>query len=240
MSQLVAGVDGCKNGWLVVVVQWYHGAELGRAQVVATFQQVINITSSCHAVAVDMPIGLPDRIARGGRAADREARRLLHASRRSSVFPVPPRAVLDAGSFQDAVKVAQKSSDSGSGISRQTYAILPKIREVDAVLTPELQERVVEVHPELSFRAINDETPLNFSKKSARGMLSRLALLRVAGLTEVFEQSCVFVGGNAAYDDVLDACAVAWTARRVAQKMAFRIPDPPEIDSRGLRMEMWR
>ncbi|MEJ2061235.1 MAG: DUF429 domain-containing protein [Gammaproteobacteria bacterium] len=43
-----------------------------------------------------------------------------------------------------------------------------------------------------------------------------------------------------AYDDILDACALALTARRVHLGKAQRLPDnAPPIDAHGLRMEIW-
>lgn len=39
----------------------------------------------------------------------------------------------------------------GKSLSRQAFEIISKIREVDDLMTPELQTRVFEVHPELSF-----------------------------------------------------------------------------------------
>ena len=45
---------------------------------------------------------------------------------------------------------------------------------------------------------------------------------------------------NVVKDDVLDACAACWTAKRILEKAAKRLPPDPPFDSKGLRMEMWR
>lgn len=128
---LVAGVDACRSGWMLVMVRYGEGYGLEDAGVASTFRAVIDRTSSCDAVAVDIPIGLSDRVVHGGRAADRMARQLLHTRLRSSVFPAPPRVVLKAGCWEEAVALAKSVSDTGKGITKQTFAITNKSREVD-------------------------------------------------------------------------------------------------------------
>jgi len=39
---------------------------------------------------------------------------------------------------------------------------------------------------------------------------------------------------------LLDACAALWTARRIAARAIRRIPEDPEWDAEGLRMEIVR
>jgi hypothetical protein len=80
-------------------------------------------------IALDMPIGLPER---GPRACDLEARRLLGPGRASSVFPAPIRPVLVATSYDDACQI--RLQVEGKKLSRQAWVIVPKIREVDDML----------------------------------------------------------------------------------------------------------
>jgi predicted RNase H-like nuclease len=47
------------------------------------------------------------------------------------------------------------------------------------------------------------------------------------------------VAGRAAVDDVLDAAAAAWSARRVVMDEAISLPDPPEVFSDGLPAAIW-
>ena len=95
--------------------------------------------------AIDIPIGLADR---EPRSCDVAARRLL-GPRRSSIFPAPVRAVLEAASYAEACMLSRRAS--GRGISKQLYNILEKIRTVDALQSPRLQEQLFEMGPELSF-----------------------------------------------------------------------------------------
>ena len=127
---------------------------------------------------------------------------------------------------------------NGVGLSAQAFNILAKIREVDAALDAPLQARVVEMHPELAFWAMNGSRPLAASKKSTAGRQNRLDLL-----TPFFGDVETYLGllgrRRAAVDDLLDAFAALWTARRVASGEARRLPESPPLDSAGLHMEIW-
>ena len=203
---------------------------LSEISVVRTFQDLLARTESCAAVGVDIPIGLSDD---KSRQADVRAREVLRPLRASSVFPAPVRAVLTATSYEEAC--ALSFGACGKKISKQTYAILPKIREADGAMTPELQKRVVEVHPEVSFCSLNKMQPLAHSKKSPAGAQKRERLL-----AKLFEDdlACRAVRDGVWLEDFFDACAAAWTARRLALGKAERLPAGPSVDGRGLRMEI--
>ena len=212
----VAGVDGCRAGWIVV--------HEGHAEVHADFAAVLAALPDDAVVAVDMPIGLVDEHIPGGRDVDRAARLEL-GRKRSSVFSAPPRCALGARTLPDARR-------RGGRLTLQTLNLLPRIEDVDAVMTPELQSRVFEVHPELSFGAMAGGSPVLTPKRSAAGSKERRALLQRAGVC-VPERPT-----GAVADDLLDACALMWSARRIAGGTASRLPDPPSRDSRGLSMEL--
>jgi predicted RNase H-like nuclease len=221
----VAGVDGCRAGWVVV--------HEGDAAVQPNFAGVLDALPDDAMVAVDMPIGLPERTGLGGRAAENCVRPLLGA-RQSSVFSVPSRAAIYAADYVEACGLAHASSDPPRKVSRQLFMIAPKIREVDACLLADAaaRRRVFEVHPELSFAAMNDGQPVLEPKRSATGSELRRALLARAGVQVPARPP------GAASDDLLDACALAWSAHRIADGTAHCIPDAPACDERGLRMEL--
>jgi predicted RNase H-like nuclease len=110
--------------------------------------------------------------------------------------------------------------------------VLPRIEDVDRVMTVPLQSRVFEVHPELSFAAMNDGQPVLAPKRSAAGSTRRRALLALVGV-RVPERP-----RGAAPDDLLDACALAWSAQRIVDGTARRIPAAPTRDRHGLRMQL--
>ena len=230
----VAGVDGCPGGWVVVV--WDTEAATLTPSVSWSFAELVSTHANVTVIGIDMPIGLAEGYVRG---AERAARRFI-GPRRSSVFPVPDRRLLGAGPYAETLVLARALT--GKGLSRQAHAILPKIAEVDAVMTPALQRRIVEVHPEVSFAAMaGPGRHLAHPKKTAAGFAERRELLEVALGVPIWDRAeARTVARPAGADDVLDAAAAAWSAARFARGVAGRLPDiaEPEIDTRGLRMEI--
>jgi predicted RNase H-like nuclease len=215
----VLGVDGCPGGWIGALVTGRRVRWLALPDATAV------LAVDAAAAGIDIPIGLPDC---GGRTCDLLARQRLAAAR-SSVFPAPVRAVLDAASYRDACE--RQRAATGAMISQQLWRILPKIREVDLAVTAADQRRVLEVHPEVSFRAMDSR--VFDRKKSPRGVGQRLRAL--AGWVDLGALADVPPGVR--LDDALDALAVAWTARRWLAGRAETLPaGAPELDGRGLRM----
>ncbi|MGD2217678.1 MAG: DUF429 domain-containing protein, partial [Gemmatimonadales bacterium] len=176
--RFVAGVDGCKGGWFVVLLE-LNGERrvVGESnRVVDSFDKIVALPEHPRFVAVDMPIGLPTVAMPGGRACDRQARQML-GKRGTSIFSPPVRAVLAADCYEKAVALSRASSRHTIGITKQAYGLVPKLREVHDAMTPDLQLRIREVHPELSFAIMNDGEPLVSSKHSKKGKAERLALL---------------------------------------------------------------
>lgn len=202
------------------------------------FGALLAMTAAVPIVAVDIPVGLPNRAVPGGRECDRQARKLL-GPRASSVFPPPVYRAMACEEYGAAVAANRASSEHGLGISKQCFALFPRLRDVHDHMTPELQERIHEVHPELCFYGMNGCKPLEHPKKKPEGLNQRLSLLRSAGVKFPEQHLNQFSKHAAAPDDVLDAMAAAWTACRIAQNKALQIPTTPETDARGLRMEMW-
>jgi predicted RNase H-like nuclease len=225
-----AGVDGCRAGWVVATVEVTPRARL---RVVVTVEPLLRpvverlADGGLAALGIDMPIGLPDS---GPRSADVEARARL-GPRRASLFPTPPRAVLGALDYTDALERSRAAT--GRGISRQAFHLLPKMREVAAAARPELQPALCEVHPETSFAALGG-APCRHPKRTPAGRAERVALLApvVDGLDAALAMRTVGV----AADDVLDACVAAWTAARVAAGTAEWLGDPDARDAAGLHL----
>jgi len=142
--------------------------------------------------------------------------------------------VLTAGSHDEASRVRQ--SIDGKRMSVQAYHILPKVAEVDALLLgrPGDAARVHEVHPEVSFAAMNGRAGLAHGKKRKAGRDERLDLLTPAfsDAPRVFLDE--YPRKRVAADDVLDAFAALWTARRLASGDAWTLPARPSVDRHGL------
>jgi predicted RNase H-like nuclease/transcriptional regulator with XRE-family HTH domain len=225
----VAGVDACRGGWVLATGQ-AEGDGPTSVRVVGSFGEIVGMVKGglLAAVGVDIPIGLPEA---GSRACDITARELI-GPRRSSVFPAPIRGVLDAPTWSQANDQAKQLH--GKGLARQTFGLLAKIREVDELINPDLQDAIVEVHPEVSFAVLSGR-PLDAPKHGAEGRSARrMALERE--FPDIRRHAAVRLRG-AASDDVLDAYAVLWTARRFFRG-EDRVLGDGARDTRGLRMEI--
>ena len=244
----VAGVDGCRAGWIAAFVRPQSGEV--RLRVVPCFAEVITAPETPAIIAVDIPIGLPKQAGRGGRTADNAVRSLLGA-RKSSVFSVPSRRAVfaEVGPFGDqqsrwvahqrACAVARETSVPPRSITIFAFGIFSKIREVDSVLRSDraLHGRVRETHPELAFWRLNGARPLASAKKTEVGLALRRRLLIEAGLAPAIVSGAPPKG--AGRDDLLDALACAAIAARIHRGLARPVPDPPECDACGLPMAIW-
>ncbi len=233
----IAGADGCKSGW-VVVLREVKSREL-HVEVVRNIADVLIWKHPLKVLCVDIPIGLLERAVPGGRDCDKCARALLGRSRGTSVFSPPARRALKARTSEEAHELNQSSGPDAPGLPLQARAIIPKVREVDDFITPSLQRRIVEVHPELCFYEMNRKRPVIDGKKTAAGRKRRIRLLEDAWgrkLADVIDSRPRGVGR----DDIIDAMAVCWTAERVLRRKAVPLPAQPPRDSRGLRMEIVR
>jgi predicted RNase H-like nuclease len=230
---VIAGADGCKAGWAVAV---------DRGEGASAFLRIVDRLESLFAdrdapdlLTVDIPIGLSDA---GPRDCDVMARRRL-GRRGSSVFPAPIRPVLQATDYADAQRIRREVE--GKGMSKQAWAIVPKIAAVDVFLRERRHgaEHVREVHPEVCFFVLAGRRELAAGKKTEAGRSERKRLLAPV-FGDVVEQ-CVRERDRkqCAADDVIDAFVALWTARRIRDGLATVLPgnDPPR-DRFGLPMEM--
>jgi predicted RNase H-like nuclease len=170
-----------------------------------------------------MPIGLPET---WGRVSDGAARAFIRP-RGACVFSTPPRPLLVFDSYADAN--AESKARFGRGLSRQAFNLFGKIRDVDAVVDRDRQSRVIEVHPECSFRALTGRVLP--PKRTLAGRVERQEALE-----RVFGRIDTRVDG-ARPDDVLDAYAVLWTARR-HQRGESQTLGGRDVDARGLVMRI--
>lgn len=232
--QIVAGVDGCKKGWLCVTKNLYTG-EINSA-VYTDAKSLFHQQPEPLIIAIDIPIGLTEA---GSRICDIEARKLI-GPRRSSVFPAPVRQALKANTRQEADFIGRQAD--GRGVSSQSFAIYNKIRDVDKILSakPQLQERIKEIHPEVCFWAWNLKQHMSSAKKTQEGQAQRRELIE-----KVFEGDSAddiqakYLKKNVATDDINDAFAALWTVERIFKGKAEVIPNLPPRDEMGLSMEMW-
>jgi len=221
----VLGVDGWRGAWVGALLDGRTVTLLALADVAAVLA-----VPDVDVVAIDMPIGLPDN---RSRVCDDRARCLLRATgAASSVFPTPVRAVLAAADYAEARALSRAATDPPRAPSAQAFQLVTAIRALDDALGDPPLEDVVEVHPELSFRAL--DAAVRDRKGSARGTVQRLRALR--GAMDV-EQALADAPAGVPMVDALDACAAAWSAQRIAAGTAESVGDGTR-DARGRPMRI--
>lgn len=232
-TRIVAGVDGCPAGWIAAL---WDGAGQLTSQLCGSFADVMALPAEI--IAVDMPIGLPER---SGRPPEREVRARL-GDRQSSVFAVPAAKAIDCTDYRDACRTNLLHSDPPKKVSKQCFHLFPKMREIDALIEPSHQSRIYESHPELAFWAMNGEVPLPLPKKLRGtpyppGLDFRRSLLRRNGLP-IDSLISDYRRRDVGPDDLIDACACTLVAWRILNRRSIRFPADPPTNARGLRMEI--
>jgi predicted RNase H-like nuclease/ADP-ribose pyrophosphatase YjhB (NUDIX family) len=218
----VLGVDACRSGWVGVVLDTDRRASVFVAATIAELVELVRETYDVVVVAVDIPIGLPDT---GGRLADAEARKVL-VGKASSVFSTPVRAALEASTYEAGRAANLAATDGRTSVSAQAYALREKVLQVDAWVRGRPGAEVVEVHPEVSFARMAG-APLLARKLDPDGVRARREALAAHGIVA----PPWFRGAGFGEDDLLDACAAAWTAVRHSRGLSESFPEVPEVFS---------
>ncbi len=221
----VLGVDACRNGWVGVLLGPDARAAVYVGRTIVELLELVCESTHPAVVAIDIPIGLPDA---GGRLADAEARREL-VGRGSTIFSTLTRAAYEADTYEAARAANLAATSDRTSASAQAYALRAKILDVDAWVRTGPEPAVVEVHPELSFARMTG-APLATSKKDPDGVRARRDALAAQGITA----PAFFRGAGFAEDDLLDACAAAWSAARHDRGASESFPATPEVFSDGI------
>ena len=229
------GIDGCPAGWFYVLLQTPSRFEIG---VINHIDQVTLWLAEDSLILIDIPIGLTN--SPNGRQCDRQARKLLSPFRHTSVFSAPCRRSIQQRSYQKGSAVNYHVT--GRKLSKQSWAISPKIKEVDDFLRSQelrVRRKIREIHPEVAFWSLNDHKPMTFNKKTAKGFDERRKLLSryLHHADELFDTALNhYRRKEVARDDIADALVCACTASM--HPRISSIPEVPECDEYGLPMEI--
>ena len=231
---MFVGVDGCRAGWLAIALEAKGSWQVNIFPDVSSLWDHHRGTSL---ILIDIPIGLKAE-GKAERRCDPVARKLL-GPRRSSVFPAPCREAIYALSYEEACDVNQRLT--GKRLSVENWNIIPKIREMDCLLSDDTSARgrIREIHPELCFRGLADR-PMQHAKKRNEGLSERTHLLQSLypqTVDVIAHTLSTYRRKDVVRDDILDALAAAVTGLMGRQNLVS-IPQEPEFDERGLRMEM--
>lgn len=231
-DSVCVGMDGCRGGWVVLTSA---GGHLLSCRVLSTISEAVD-GLSIEALAIDIPIGLPNS---SYRSCDVAAKKVL-GERRSSVFMTPVRDALLAPSYAEALEISRERT--GKGFSRQAYALRKRVLEVEVWLqaNPKLCDSIIETHPEVGFASRAEMPPLA-SKHGEVGLSQRLALLEALRPGwSVAELMAATVNSKCKRDDFLDAAMCLIVAEEKAAGRAQHLPKgEPELDRLGLPMRIW-
>jgi len=231
--QPITGAVPVPKGWLAASGK-LQGISLfpETPQIFPTLVELLDYKPAYQIIALFSPVGLLDEPVPGGRNCDRDARRLLRWPRSGAIISPPVRPSLTATSYKEAAEA------NGGHLGVVTWQLLKKTAEVEQAMEPYWQRTVFEVHPELSFFQLNGDQPVRHSKHTEPGRTERSELLRkrLPGVERVLDADL----RGAAAAQLIDAAACLWTARRIASRAVARLPEDPEWDAMGLRMELVR
>ena len=235
----VAGVDGVKGGWVMAVTGAMRGSPI-EFYVACSFEALLADARArgLLVVAVDIPIGLS---AVGRRAADVQAKEWLGGQLQKSVFHAPAHCALAARNEAEAHECNRRA---GHRLSPLALSLLPKIREVRSATEPDAylvgaRPRLAEVHPEVSFSRLAEGT-MTYFKKRQPGVAERLTAL-MGEFPNVVEAAVLtaYPGlPSPTHQDLLDAAAAAWTARRIVSGEAACLGEG-ELDATSYPMHIW-
>lgn len=229
------GIDACKFGWIMINIidEDYFSFELmGHISAIEKYNN--------DTILIDIPIGLADEFIE--RNLDLEAKKLLTAPKKSSIFIPPCRNAIYAENYEEAKVINKKIT--GKSISIQAWNISKKIKEVDQFLinkpftTPYLQE----AHPEICFTILNNGKSLESKKSTSLGHFERLTLLKkLFPSAEKIYHTIVekTLKKDAKKDDILDAMVLAISSFISKNNHVNNINNRPLIDSKGLKISLW-
>jgi len=153
---IVAGIDGCKKGWIMIKSSngnYSFGVYTNIFDLAADNEDLDRIL-------IDIPIGLSSKKIK--RTVERNLRIELK-NRSSTVFNPPCRKAVYEYDYNLARLINIKIE--GKSLSIQSLAISNKIRELDILLAAKHKVEILESHPELCFKYLNEGKTL-LSRKS--------------------------------------------------------------------------
>ena len=218
----VIGIDGCKAGWISSKMEEDHSLSF---HIIENLEDDYLKQSNLSYIGIDIPLELA---LTGKRLAEIEARSLLK-KRACTIFSPPTLNALRAKDYIDACEINFK--ECGKRISKQSWNLFPKIKEAQKFSKNNLISKlsVFEIHPELSFMAMNDMNLIEASKKTEIGKKIRIKLI------QKFFPSFSFESVRNQYkkyqvhdDDILDSISIVWSTQRIVDNIAQSVPKKPE------------
>lgn len=224
------GVDARQREglWTVHV----EDGQLSRIEQLEDVDAVLEATVDADVIAFDIPIGHEDPTGEHGdgrRVCEAAAHDWLGSAAEERILPYPPPVLFEREHFHEAQAFCE-----GEGWPELTKPIWHGHYRIEQVTRAAAEDdRIVEIHPEVSFTALNEahggQGPLEHYGRGWNALYERLRLLHDAGLRPARSLGGV---GRASPKDVIDATVAAWSADRVATGAAGVLPEDPPRDPR--------
>jgi predicted RNase H-like nuclease len=226
------GVNWSDDGWLAVA---FDRTGFDRAAVFAEVGELWHrYEEQTERVLVDVPIGLKE--GSGDRACDKLAREVL-GPRGEAVVGPPVREATRKRRYPAARRTTRRIADGE--LTQRAFDVSEPVAAVDDLLrnVPAARAVFAEAHPEVCLRAFADD-PLQYPTQTAGGYAERMRALAAfdTDAPPTVQRVAESVGGTGLpVEDVLDAVALAYTARPGPGRLRSLPPDPPR-DPKGLPM----
>lgn len=226
-----AGIDGCKAGWLLISFD----EDASKYEVLRDEQALKNAFEAYDRIFINIPIGLEDE--NYERECDNLLRNKLGNDYAPEVIDPPIRPALAAPSYVEANMTSFDFTERN--LTLQAWNITPKIKMVDELLSanPDLQEKVLESHPEFLYQKLNGG--MIYQKKNLKkGIKHRLELVKdkEAVADDFFREIKEDFRRNEVEEhDIVDALVLAYFAKQSAEKELKTLPAQISPDSEGLK-----
>lgn len=231
---IYAGIDGCKSGWVLML---HSDKGLYFGGVFRTLTELYLEIPIIDRTFIDMPMGLSS--AGHLRTLESLIRRELKG-RSSTVFNAPTREAIYAATYEEASQINERIE--GKKLSKQTYNIMEKIRELDLFLSRhDSIDHCIESHPELCFKHLNEGQVVLSRKTTKQGQEERLSILvrHEPNVRTIYENALrSTLRKHVKADDLIDALCLCISNRLCGPDQVPNITDPLEKDARGIPMRI--
>lgn len=231
---ILAGVDGCKKGWLMIK----HQQDKYSYAVYENIFDLSNDNPDLERVFIDIPIGLSSKGFM--RTIDSSIRKEL-PGRSSTIFNPPCREALQVDNYEQAKE--ENKQIEGKGISKQAFFISKKIKEVDDFLLQNKRSiEFFESHPELCFKYLNPAKKVLLTRKSTpEGIEERMTILKQYDntLPNLYEEILAKTKrSNVKKDDILDAICLCLANKLSGKHNYTLLKDENSTDLSGIEIKI--
>lgn len=231
-ESLAVGASWAGDAWVTVA---FAGTAFDHA---AVYEEIGGVWAQygedATRILLDVPVGLCE--SERDRPCDEAARAVL-GSRAAAVVTPPLREAARKRRYRTASRVTERIT--GDPLSERAFALSDPIVAVDDLLAELTEARsvIAEANPEVCYRAFA-ETTLEHDPATAGGYAERMRALATVDrdAAPIVQRSAEATAGwTVTVQTVLDAVALAYTARPGPEQLRTLPPDPPR-DPRGLSL----